>query len=145
MELQKFTYRFDELEIGVDYLSRLQPDEALKCGKTFDCGLGMVFNEEGDILYYVAVAPGGKQDVIVMVNQKMKKYDQHHPKDYNLISCNLETKERIDHGKIILQDNLKPSHINCLATNSKGQFYAMAFLNLAEGKTDTELIVFSVE
>ena len=138
-------FKLDPLTHRIDSLSRLQPDEALQSGEIFDSGLGMTFSEDGNMLYYIAVAPGKKQDVTVMDNQKMKKYEQHLHEDYNLISYNLETKERIDHGKIILQDNIKPIHINCLATNSKGEFYAMAFLNLVEGKTDTELIVFSIK
>ena len=138
-------FKIDPITHHIDSLSRLQPDAALKSGEIFDSGLGMVFNEEGNMLYYVAVAPGKKQDITVMVHQKMKKYEKPHHEDYNLISYNLDTKERIDHGKIILQDNIKPVHINCLATNSKGQFYAMSFLNLVEGKTDTELLVFTVK
>ncbi|RLD64870.1 MAG: hypothetical protein DRI98_15215 [Bacteroidetes bacterium] len=138
-------FKIDPITHHVDSLSRLQPDAALKSGETFDSGLGMVFNEEGNMLYYVAVAPGGKQDCILMSNQKMKNYEKCHYENCNLISYNLDTKERIDHGQIILQDDIKPVHINCLATNSKGQFYAMSYLNLVEGKTDTELLVFSVK
>ena len=137
-------FKIDPITRRIDSLSQLQPDELLKSGEIFNSGLGMIFNEEGNMLFYVAVAPGEKQDIIVMGNQKMTKYEQHLPEDYNMISYNLETKERIDHGKIFLQENIKPISINCLATNSKGQFYAMCFLNLVEGKTDTELIVFSI-
>ena len=131
----------------IELLDRLSTDDALKNGKLagFGCSLGMMMGNDGKTIYRFSVNSDKRIDVFFYCNGVLDVYKNHHYCDFHLTSYNIETRQRQDHGKIRFSDNVVPQMINSMAIGKDGTFYALAYFNLTDSLTSSDLISFKLK
>ena len=126
-----YVFRFDPSSQQVQVLSRLVSDASLETGmydRTPYGYLGFTPGPSGQTLYHLTGASLARQGI-----KDAEALD--------LVTYEIASRKRVDHGVVVLDDGAKPYQAQCLAVGKNGMIYTVAFVG-KPGHSRMDLISF---
>jgi hypothetical protein len=117
-----YLFRYDPSSKQLEVLSRLVSDASLKTG-TYDRTpygyLGFTPGPSGQTLYHLTGASLAREGI-------------KDAEGLDLVTYDIASGKRVDHGIVVLEDGVKPYQAQCLTVGKNGMVYTVAFV----GKPD---------
>jgi sugar phosphate isomerase/epimerase len=142
-----YLFRFDPRAERVEVLDRITSDPSRRAGMfdQFSYGyLGFALGPDGRTLFYLTGGPVYVDGRRVAGKAKTAMGESKGVEDLHLVTYDILTGRRVDHGAIVLPDGARPAYVNSIAVGADGTVYALSRIN-REGTTRTDLISVSAE
>ncbi len=137
-----YLFRFDPLAPRVEVLDRITSDPSKRSGMfdQFHYGyLGFDLGPDGRTLYYLTGGPIHEDRRPVRSKEGAAKGDSKKTENIHLVTYDIPTARRTDHGAISFENGAHPVSVNSIAIGKDGTVYALA--KIAEnGRERTDLI-----
>lgn len=139
-----YLFRFDPKKETLELIERITSDASRRIGMTdqFSYGyLGLELGPDGKTLYHLTGSPLFDDKGQPVGGEAIAKGGARGPEELHLVTWDIESAERTDHGPIRLESGERPSHVNSLAISSDGWIYSMSRLE-RNGRVVQDLIRF---
>lgn len=142
-----YLFRFDPKAERVEVLERLTSDPSQRAGMydLYSYGyLGFTLGPDGRTLYYLTGAPVYVDGKRLAGKTETAMGEARGVEDLHLITYDIPTATRIDHGRIHFTDGRRPSYVNAIAVGKDGAVYSLS--RVTEGRhPHTDLIAISAD
>ncbi len=137
-----YLFRFDPRAERVEVLDRITSDPSRRSGMfdQFSYGyLGFALGPDGRTLYYLTGGPIYEQGRRVAGKASTAMGESKGRENLHLVTWDIPTRTRRDHGAIFLPDGSRPANVNSIAVGPDGTVYTLARVPRG-GRTVTDLI-----
>ena len=137
-----YLFRFDPRAERIEVLDRITSDPSHRAGMfdQFSYGyLGFTLGPDGRTLYYLTGGPVYVEGKRVAGKAKTAMGESKGIENLHLVTYDVPTGRRVDHGAIFFADGERPSYVNSIAVGKDGTVYALSRIT-EKGKTRTDLI-----
>jgi len=137
-----YLFRFDPREPKIEILERITSKESKKCGMfdQFSYGyLGFELGPDKNTLYYLTGSPAYIDGKRVKGKDKIAMGAARGLENLHLITYNIPKAKYTDHGPVFYEDAGKPTYVNSIAIDRKGNVYTLARFDY-DGKTIEDLV-----
>lgn len=142
-----YLFRFDPKAERVELLERLTSDPSQRSGMfdQFSYGyLGFTLGPDGRTLYYLTGGPVYVDGRRLAGKTTTAMGESKGTENLHLVTYDIPTGTRIDHGAIFFADGRRPTYVNSIAVGKDGTVYALA--RVTEGPhPHTDLIAVSAD
>ncbi len=127
-----YLFRFDPRNSKIEIVDRITSEPSKKSGMfdQFSYGyLGFELGPDNQTLYYLTGGP------IYIDGKRVKGVDEiamgaaKGLENLHLVTYNIPKKEYIDHGPVFYKDGTRPTYVNSIAIDKKGNVYTLARYN----------------
>lgn len=138
-----YLFRFDPRAERIEVLDRITSDPSRRAGMfdQFSYGyLGFTLGPDGRTLYYLTGGPvyvGGKR---LAGKDKTAMGESKGIENLHLVTYDIPTGRRADHGAIFFRSGDRPAYVNSIAVGKDGAVYFLSRIT-ERGKTRTDLAV----
>jgi hypothetical protein len=142
-----YLFRFDPRAERVEVLERITSDPSRSAGMfdQFSYGyLGFALGSDGRTLYYLTGGPVYVAGRRLVGKASTAMGESKGIEDLHLVTYDLPTGRRVDHGAIGFADGARPAYVNSIAVGTDGTVYALTRIT-RDGVTRTDLMSVSAE
>jgi len=136
-----YLFRFDPQKNFIELITRLTSEPSQKYGMydQFSYGyLGFYLDVESNKIYYLTGGPIVEEGKIIS-GENIPRGGAKGPENLHLITYDLNENKYRDHGAIFYPDGSRPSFVNSIAVDKKGNVYTLARMNY-DGKEIADLV-----
>jgi hypothetical protein len=137
-----YLFRFDPRAERIDVLDRITSDPSHRSGMfdQFSYGyLGFTLGPDGRTLYYLTGGPVFVEGKRVAGKAKTAMGESKGIENLHLVTYDIPTNRRVDHGAIFLASGDRPAYVNSIAVGKDGTVYTLSRIT-EHGKTRTDLV-----
>ncbi len=137
-----YLFRFDPRAERIEVLDRITSDPSRRAGMfdQFSYGyLGFTLGPDGRTLYYLTGGPVYAHGQRLAGKAKTAMGESKGIENLHLVTYDVPTNRRVDHGAIFFKNGDRPAYVNSIAVGKDGTVYSLSRIT-ANGKTRTDLI-----
>jgi hypothetical protein len=137
-----YLFRFDPRAERIEVLDRITSDPSHRSGMfdQFSYGyLGFTLGPDGRTLYYLTGGPVFVEGKRVAGKAKTAMGESKGIENLHLVTYDIPTNRRVDHGAIFLASGDRPAYVNSIAVGKDGTVYTLSRIS-EHGKTRTDLV-----
>jgi hypothetical protein len=126
----------------IEVLERLTSDPSRLCGMEdlFSLGyLGFALGPDQRTLYYLTGGPIYRDGERVAGLGSIAKGAARGEENLHLVTYDIRSGERKDHGPVVYEDGSAPSYVNSIAVGQDGSVYSLGRVTDTAGRTRTDL------
>ncbi len=142
-----YLFRFDPKAERIEVLDRITSDPSQRAGMfdLYSYGyLGFTLGPDGRTLYYLTGAPAYVDGKRLAGKTDSAMGESRGTEELHLVTYDIPTGTRVDHGQINFSDGRRPNYVNSIAIDKKGAVYALS--RVTEGPhPHTDLISISAD
>jgi hypothetical protein len=124
-----YLFRFDPKAERVEVLDRITSDPSRRAGMfdQFSYGyLGFTLGSDGRTLYYLTGGPVYVDGKRLAGKSKTAMGESKGTENLHLVTYDIPTGTRVDHGAIFFPDGRRPTYVNSIAVGKDGTVYALS-------------------
>lgn len=124
-----YLFRFDPRQEKIEIVDRITSEPSKKSGMfdQFSYGyLGFQLGPDQQTIYYLTGGPVYENGKRLKGEEQIAKGAAKGIENLHLITYNLTTKKYIDHGAIFYENGERPTYVNSIAVDAKGDIYTLA-------------------
>jgi hypothetical protein len=137
-----YLFRFDPRAERIEVLDRITSDPSHRAGMfdQFSYGyLGFTLGPDGRTLYYLTGGPVFVEGKRLAGKAKTAMGESKGIENLHLVTYDVPTNRRVDHGAIFFTSGDRPAYVNSIAVGKDGTVYSLSRIT-EHGKTRTDLM-----
>lgn len=124
-----YLFRFDPRQENIEIVDRITSEPSKKSGMfdQFSYGyLGFQLGPDQQTIYYLTGGPVYENGKRLKGEEQIAKGAAKGIENLHLVTYNLKTETYIDHGPVFYENGERPTYVNSIAVDDKGDIYSLA-------------------